>query len=299
MGCGDSHDGEAAPEPFQFIVMSDVHVRLPGNPDDGFFANQRNLDNLQYAVNRINTWYPAVDFIAVTGDLVGCLFSDNPDDYLIGIPNPAEEFMQIMDGLVRPYYVAFGNHDYLKGFDPVLGEGIGTDDITLMEAVWEKVLGIAPYYAFIHKGVHMIFLNSNRGPQKDRICAGSRTEPFCTGSFDTEQLLWLETCLRNDAPAVIFCHHPLQTDSANIFWAFFSSYRIDPEDLFYDILSAHRDKILSVFVGHGHIWQSDTLYETISVHETGSVGDMLGSGDHFSIVTIDPDARRVTVTRNK
>lgn len=297
-GCGSSADKASEIESFRFVVLSDIHIRIPGNPDDVVNNNQRNLDNLDHAVNIINTHYASADFVAVTGDLVGCLFSEDPDDYLNGGLNPPELFMEMMDGLMKPYYVALGNHDYQKGFDAVLGEGISTDDIDRVEAVWNKVLGILPYYAFVHKGVQFIFLNSNRGPLRDQICPGDQIERFCTGSFDDEQLLWLEACLERKEPAILFCHHPPRTDSNGKVWTFYSAYQIDPEDFFYDIVRHHKDKILAIFVGHGHYWQSDTLYGTITVHETAAMGDMLGDADNICVVDIDPVTRQVTVHRH-
>jgi hypothetical protein len=192
-----------------------------------------------------------------------------------------------------------GNHDYQKGFDPLAGEGISTEDIHGIEAVWDKVLGMAPYYSFIHKGIHFIFLNSNRGPLKDQLCPGCQIERFCTGSFDEAQLRWLEICLEKEVPAILFVHHPMITDSTNKRWAFYNSYRIDPEDPVYDIVRQHRDTILAVFVGHGHLWQSDTLYGTIDIHETGPIGDMLGKGDNICVVDVDAAARRITVHRHE
>lgn len=296
-GCGNSSDGDSVP--FEIVVLSDVHVRIPGNPDDAYYNNQRNLDNLQSAVDTINTRYGSADFVAVTGDLVGCLFSEDPNAYLVGGLNPAEKFKEIMDGLIPPYYVSLGNHDYQIGFDAEAGEGISTDDIELVEAVWGRVLGISPYYSFVHKGVHFIFLNSNRGASRNDVCPISRAEKFCTGSFDDEQLLWLDAALEAPEPAVLFFHHPVRTDSPNTLWVIFSSFLVGEEDGFYDIVQARLNKIMAIFVGHGHLWQTDTLHGSIDVYETAAIGDLLGSAGHISVVEIDPHAFHVTVTRHQ
>jgi 3',5'-cyclic AMP phosphodiesterase CpdA len=283
--------------PFQFIVLSDTHVRLPGEPDDEVYANQCNLDNLQAAIERINSNYESVDFVAVTGDLVGNLYSEDVNDYLTGEENPAETFAQMMDTLIPPFYVALGNHDYQKGFDSECREGISTSDIEAIEAVWRKVLGIEPYYAFTHRGIKMIFLNSNRGPLRDEVCEGSRIEAFCTGSFDDEQLIWLEDRLNEGSPAILFVHHPPYSDNPNVGWTFYHSYRIDPEDYFYDLIYKYRDKILAIFVGHGHRWKEDTLHGIIPVFETGAIGDQFGRADDIRLVEVDPDTRALTTSR--
>jgi 3',5'-cyclic AMP phosphodiesterase CpdA len=293
-----SSDNDDQPAPFQFIVLSDTHVRIPGNPDDAVYDNQGNLDNLTAAVDRINSAYGDVDFVAVTGDLVGNLFSEDPDDYLTGEINPAETFNQMMNNLIPPFYVTLGNHDYQNGFDVETREGISSGDILSIETVWRKVLGIEPYYAFSHKGINMIFLNSNRGPLRNDICEGAQVEAFCTGSFDVEQLIWLEERLAEDMPAVLFMHHPPHSDTASAGWTFFHSYRIDQADPFYEVTEAYKDNILAIFVGHGHRWEEDTLHGTIAVFETDAIGDRSSSAANIRIVDIDPATRQVTTYRN-
>jgi Icc-related predicted phosphoesterase len=300
VACGVDNSSSADDDqtgPFQFIVLSDTHVRLPGMPDDEVYDNQGNLDNLQEAIELINSNYEDADFIAVTGDLVGNLFSEDPNDYLTGADNPAETFSGMMDTLIPPFCVALGNHDYLKGFDSRLRQGIGTTDIEAIEAVWRKVLGVEPYHAFTHKGIKMIFLNSNRGPLRNEICEGSQIETFCTGSFDDEQLLWLEDRLNEEIPAILFLHHPPHTDNPNIGWTFFHSHRIDPEDPFYDLTWMYRHTILAIFVGHGHRWKQDTLHGSISVYETGAIGDYWSSADHIHVVEVDPGTGDVSAIR--
>ncbi len=268
---------------FSFLIISDTHVRLPDYPDDANYNNQLNIDNLESAVTRINLQYPHAAFVLVTGDLVGCLFSDNADDYLVGQENPAEEFKSIMDGLNIPYYVALGNHDYQKGYNQVDREGIMTDNILNIEAVWKKVLGIDPYYSFVHEGVRFIVLNSNRGTVRSELC------PFCTGSFDDLQIEWLEEEMEKTEPCLLFFHHPLFTDNKTYLWAGFSSFLVEEGDAFYLSAQTYKDKIKAIFVGHGHSWVSDTLYQTIPVYETGPIGDRAGSGENIHVITVYPD----------
>ena len=264
-------------------------MRLPGYPDNPDYNNQLNIDNLESAVTRINLQYPHADFVLVTGDLVGCLFSDDAADYLVGQENPAEEFKSIMDGLNIPYYVALGNHDYQKGYDPDIWEGIMTDNILNIEAVWKKVLGIEPYYSFVHEGVRFIVLNSNRGAARSAVCSGRINEAFCTGSFDDLQIEWLEEEMKKTEPVLLFFHHPLFTDNKIYTWASFSSFLVEGGDAFYLSAQTYKNKIKAIFVGHGHSWVSDTLYQTIPVYETGPIGDRAGSGENIHVITVDPD----------
>jgi len=281
--------------PFGFVIVSDLHTRLPGNPDDGLYDNQKNLDNLAGAVETINTKHGDADFAAVTGDMVGALFSEDPDDYLAGNDNPAEKFTEIMGGLSMPFHAALGNHDYQKSYDPAINEGITTSDVGAIESVWKKVLGIDPYYSFVHKGVRMIFLNSNRGDARAAICSGETVEAFCTGSFDDAQMTWLDAELAKDGPAILFFHHPPKTDSDTVMFAAPPGFLVADGDRFYDVAKTHAAKILAIFVGHGHVWERDRLYKKIPVYETGAIGDTGGNAENIHVVTVDPNAPSIEV----
>jgi 3',5'-cyclic AMP phosphodiesterase CpdA len=284
-------DSDSENDPFTFLVISDTHVRIPGYPDDITYNNQKNLDNLNNLVNMVNTDLSYSDLLIVTGDLVGCLYSDNADDYLTGQENPAETFKSIMDQLSIKYYPILGNHDYQKNYDTTNEEGIMTDNILNIESVWKKVLGIDPYYSIVHNGVRFIFLNSNRGTSNSDACVGTKSEAFCTGSFDEDQMAWFEDELKNPEPCILLFHHPLITDNSNKLWsaAMDKSFQVVSSDKFYEIAQQYKDKIVGIFTGHGHLWTHDTIFNTIQVYETGSVGDTMGSDDNIHIVTIDAD----------
>ncbi len=290
LGCSaaEPDSGAAqATEPLKFVVISDTHVRLPGSPDDQTYDNQGNINNLIEVVSRINNDYADVAFVAVTGDLVGCLLSDDPEDYLVGKPNPAETFRSIMDVLTMPWFAALGNHDYQKGYDVVADEGIMTDDLARIEAIWRKVLLIEPYYSKVVQGHRLVFLNSSRGSARKTVCEGNQHEAFCTGSFDEEQLLWLEQELEQPQPCILFFHHPIHTDNVSRLWTMMPSFHVESGDRFYEIIDACRDRIRGVFTGHGHLWAKDFRAGTIPVFETCAVGDHNGSGENFHVATID------------
>ena len=277
------------PEPFTFVVLSDIHVRLPGNPDDRAYDAAQNLANLDAAVATIGRDYPDADLVMVTGDLVGCLFSENPADYGGGAATPADVFKQMMDRLPVSYYPILGNHDYEVGFDASSGEGLTSPNAAAVEAVWRKVLGIAPYYAFVHKGIRFVCLNSNRGPSRLTPCVFQARECGCIGSFDDAQLDWLETQLAGAEPCLLFVHHPLVTDhdSDRTWSAAGRSFQVQ-SDRFYSLVDTHRTRVAGIFVGHGHLWESDTLHGLIPVFETGPVGDIYGSGANIRIVRVTP-----------
>ncbi len=296
-GCGseDSAAKTKPPKPFKFVVISDAHTRLPGNPDDVTYDNQKNIDNLAAAVESINTRHADASFVAVTGDLVGCLFSENPDDYGAGKANPAEKFKSLIDGLNMPYYAVLGNHDYQKTYDAEMEEGISTDNISAIEAVWNKVLGLKPYYSVVHEGVRLLFVNANRGDKRSVVCTGCNVEAFCAGSFDAEQIAWIERELANPEPVIMFLHHPLKTDNARAMFCFFKTFLVADGDPIYALLEGAKEKIMAVFAGHGHIWERDLLYGKIPAYETGSIGDGAGDARNMHVVNVDPIAKTINV----
>jgi len=296
VACNDDGAQEAPPEPFSFVIISDTHVRLPDKPDDVDYDNQGNIDNLTYAVSRINAEMADADFVAVTGDLVGALFSEDPADYGVDIPNPAETYKEIMDGLHMPYHSVLGNHDYQRDYDAENGEGISVDNLENIEAVWEKVLGIKPYYSMVYEKVRLIFLNPNRGDARTIRCPSCDDETTCTGSLDGEQAQWFAEEMEKDEPVIILMHHPIYSDRDDALFSMLKSFFVRQEDAFYDILESHKEKVLGIFVGHGHMWERDTVLGTIPVYETGAIGDGNRNKDNIHVIDVDPLTPAITVT---
>jgi 3',5'-cyclic AMP phosphodiesterase CpdA len=282
-------------EPFTFVVISDPHIRLPGNPDDGTYNAQKNIDNLTAAVDTINNELGSAKFVAVTGDLVGALFSSDPADYPDDANTPAHQFRGIMQNLSMPWEVVLGNHDYQEDYT---NEGITADVPEDIEAVWSRVLGIPPYYSLTFRGWRFLFLNSTRGDRYWDLCILRSVEASCTGSFDDTQIAWIEQELQNPEPVILFFHHPLHTDSWYTLWsAAGSSFKVHEDDAFYGLAEAYADKIKAIFVGHGHLWASDTLHDTILVHETNAMGDGMGNPDNINIVEVNPAEGTFSVSR--
>jgi hypothetical protein len=174
-----------------------------------------------------------------------------------------------------------------------------TDDITRIEAVWKKVLGIDPYYSVVAHGWRMIFLNSNRGASRSAVCEGNQNEAFCTGSFDDEQLAWFEGELAGPEPCIVFVHHPIHTDVAGKLWSLLPSFLVEEGDKVYAILDAHKDKIRAIFSGHGHLWVKDTRGGTIPVFETSALGDHNGSPSNYHVVNVASDGTVDVVMGNE
>ena len=289
------YEGEDASlrEPFTFLVVTDTHVRIPGNPDDTGYDNQKNLENNQALVTLVNNELAHAKFLAISGDLVGALFSSNVNDYFEGADTPSHRFKSIMDGLSIPWQAVLGNHDYEENYTT---EGISAEDPADMEAIWTRVLGMPPYYSIVYRGFRFLFLNSVRGERYWDVCLLGQEETGCTGSFGDEQNQWIAAQLENPEPVVMFFHHPLHTDSWYTLWsAAGSSFQVAEEDAFYALAEAHAQKIKAIFVGHGHMWANDTLFDTIQVFETCSIGDSRGEPENLRIVQADPATGEVVV----
>ena len=276
-----------------FIVLSDTHIRIPGAPDDRFYDNSQSVANLEYAVSYINSRYAEADFVIVTGDLVGGLFSADPALYGIGLDTPADRFKSIMDNLSMPYHVALGNHDYLVGMAGDTGEGIGASDrqLDMVEAVWKKLFNIPPYYAFDAEGIRFYMLNSVTGSRRSELCPLETVERMCRGSFSNGQIDWLENDLAQHGKAFFFFHHPVLVEGTSPSeWAFLGeSYMVHRNDRIYDVLSRRAASILGVFTGHGHFSMNAILPGGTAVYETPSLGDMLSDPMHMNVVNVLPD----------
>ncbi|NMC64184.1 MAG: hypothetical protein GYA55_13550 [SAR324 cluster bacterium] len=284
---------------FIFIVMSDTHIRIPGAPDNQYYDSRRNEFNLVTTISYINERFPTADFVVVTGDLVGTLYSTNLNHYGVGKDTPVDRFKSLMNKLSMPFFVALGNHDYLVGFDTNAGEAISAMDwqIPEMEAVWQKVLEIPPFYLIEHEGLHFYFLNSVTGSKRGLSCPYETRGRMCQGSFSSNQMEWLEQNLASGAKSFLFFHHPIRTPGTSPFdWTFYGdSYMVDQYDEFYSILSKHLSQILAIFVGHGHSPMKGNLENGSPVFETPSTGDLLGSANAMYVVNVFPDTGEISI----
>ncbi|MBL6974484.1 MAG: metallophosphoesterase [Deltaproteobacteria bacterium] len=274
--------------PFRFVVLSDTHIQRTGEPAHA-------EENLAQAVQRINTEFPSAAFVAVTGDLVDGLLSEEAADYVTGQSNPAETYRERMEELTVPYYSVLGNHDYNIGYDEEERSTIGAKDPSKVEAIWKKVLGIEPYYSVVYNGIRLVFLDSARGEAYPVPCTAHHLAVACTGSFDGDQLAWLEGELAEPEPAVLFFHHPVHTDDEMALFMFNPGYFVQEGDRFYEIAATFKDRIVAIFVGHGHTWEHDNLNGTIPVYETGSLGGFSGHPDNMHIVDVDPAGPTIKV----
>ncbi|APR80359.1 Putative phosphohydrolase [Minicystis rosea] len=178
----------AAGPAFRIAYISDSHLYERK-------LNDRFVNALMRAVDDVNALDPQPDFVLYGGDLAQ-----------LGAPQELELGAQILKSLKAPVRMMVGEHDWYLD----LGEK------------WRDLFG-QPTYAFDHKGVHFVVLNSV--VEKDfwtakkltpvermRTVAGldnGTQSPFSVGA---EQRAWLKKDLEKLAPStpvVVFSHSPL------------------------------------------------------------------------------------------
>jgi len=267
-GCG----AEPPPaKPFDLMVLSDTHVTT--------LESEAAL-RLDAIVKRVNAGeFPDVELMLVSGDVVDYEHESYPP------PVPEAPYIRnavtIFDRLEVPYYLAIGNHDY-KFSEELRAEEPET--LQQMAEVWRAETGRDTYYAFEHGGFRFIALDNFRG----RYLEGN-------DYFDDQQLDWLDEQLEGDTPTILFFHYPIETDT-DLPWTLDQSNVIWQEgNRFFDVARAHLDKIKVIFVGHGHLWMRDRLFDGPLVYETGGLGTPIFSRENYHLVSCDPASGEVDV----
>jgi len=259
---------------FKFLIISDVHI-----------SNDTSRDNkLKMFVEEVNDKdFGNVDFLVLTGDIVSSYFSDRnkPNDIH---NNRSLKAVSILSKLNIPYYIGLGNHDYKIDNKKDSDEPFSFHEIDTMEVLWKMSANIKPYYAFEHKGWKFILLNSMRGKYLDR-------------SFDDDQMKMLKDELSDGEPAFLFFHHPIKTDHFRIWCKPKDLITEEKEPEFFSILQKYKNQIKGIFVGHGHMWNDDVLYDSIKEYETTTFGEKKGQSgyiiepeigsDNFKIIKIE------------
>ncbi len=272
-GCGNfSHlypEGD-----FKILVLSDIHITNSKSKDE----------RLAKVVKDVNSGYfPGVDIVVTTGDNVSSVYDHYYPDSLDKSYNRLERFVEIMSKLETPKYFVPGNHEYKIEKERDSDAPYGKEEIERMSNIWTDITGLQPYYSFSHKGWKFIVMNSMSGRYLDRF-------------FDDEQLKWLGNELEEDLPIVLFFHHPLETDGFRIWSKPSGKMDEDEEPEFYNTLQKYRDKIKGIFVGHGHRWVNDKIFDKIDVYETASFGD--DESSPYYIVGFDNETQKISVAQS-
>jgi len=244
---------------FHAIVISDTHI-----------SNDESKDKrLAQLIEKINAnEFPTVELLLITGDLVASVYGNNEPNVPDDSNNRIKKLQALLGELKIPYYLILGNHDYRFNRSGDSDRYFSLEEILQMEQIWKKNTGVDPYFSFDHHGWKFICLNSMRGRYLHR-------------HFDDEQLDWFEKQLNDNIPTILLFHHPMKTDHFKIWCKPKHLITPDKEPRFYAILEKYQQHIKGIFVGHGHRWVKDALFEAIKVYETDSFGESKGLPFHL------------------
>ena len=272
VGCENSD--EYPKGDFYAVIVSDTHVS----------QDESKIERLNKLSGMINTdVLPKVEFVVNTGDVVSRVYGDyrhtDPDSN----DNRLRRAVVAFSKFEVPSYFVMGNHDYKIGPDRDSDTYFPEDEIKIMEGIWKRETGFQPYYSFDHMGWRFIILNSMRGRYLER-------------HFDDQQLHWLKATLSGNRPTILFFHHPMETDNFT-FWAHPKDMITeDNEPEFYNLLNEQKNNIKGIFVGHGHRWIDDILFDEIPVYETNSFGDE--EELMYYVVGFDTLTQTISVAKN-
>lgn len=247
---------------FKIMVLSDTHIS----------SSQDKPARLRHLVGRVNAGeFPGVELVFITGDVVSNVYGDytpeNPDTS----DNRLRRAMSILRELNVPFYPAMGNHDHKIASFRDSDAPWPQEEIHDMWRLWRQQTGFEPYYTISHKGWQFIVMNSMAGRHLER-------------HFDDEHLNWLRAELKDGLPTLLFFHHPLRTDNFRLWCKPGQWTTREQEPKFYAILEDHQDSIKGIFVGHGHMFVQDSLFNKIGVYETDSFGE--GADTSYHIVAL-------------
>jgi hypothetical protein len=247
-GCEDDRFPEGD---FHIVIISDTHISKDESKDG----------RLRQLITKINNdKIPNVHLVFNTGDAVSRIYGDYTSENRDTSDDRAQRYLDLINQLSVPAFTALGNHDYKIGPDVDSDDPFSKEQIELSESIWQGKGDIYPYYSLDYSSWKFIVLNSMRGRYLER-------------NFDPDQLKWLESELAQEIPSVLFFHHPIETDHFR-FWASFKDLiDEDMEPEFFSMCNKYKQNIKAIFVGHGHTWTKDTLFDSIKVYETSSFGD--------------------------
>ncbi len=272
-GCGRSFSKYPAGD-IHIMVISDVHISRDESKDF----------RLESLISDINSGvYPALQGLFVTGDCVSKVYGDTKNGIHLESSNNLTKLIDLLRPLPVPYFLVMGNHDYKIDSDKDSDAPFSRQEIDTMEAIWKKYTHFEPYYSVHHSGWKFIILNSMRGRYLDR-------------AFDPVQIAWFETELAAGQPVLMFFHHPIETDHFNLWGKRADLITPEKEPRFYQLCVKHKEQIKGIFVGHGHRWIEDTLFERIPVFETDSFGE--SDETLFYLIGIDTVEQKIRVSRS-
>lgn len=203
----------------KFVQLSDTHLsdRVVDTSYKQLSSSKSLLEDAILQICNIND----LDFVMLTGDA-----TDKPDEKSV------REFINGMNFLNVPWYMAFGNHDIA-----ISGPLTKEKYVSILNSSSPYFNFEKSYYSFEPKKSFKVIVLD--GVIDDALTANGR--------ISDEQLQWLDDELKNSKNKVvlIFLHFPLLEP--------YSSYhhKILNADEFYKVLDSYKQPI-AIFSGHYH-----------------------------------------------
>ena len=205
-----------------FVFFSDTHIAV----DPGQVFNDVNMaDHFAACIDELAAWPVAPAAVFVTGDLA----------FRLGAAGDYERFGRLLNPVraLAPVHLLLGNHDQRQNFWQAF-----PDDLTVVGGVLQKQVSL-----FSNGRVNWFLLDSL-----------NHTD-VTPGLLGKAQLQWLDATLaaHPDKPALIVCHHNLDTVS-DVFGLEDSKSLAE--------LFEKRAQVKAFIYGHTHNWH-------ITPHKTG------------------------------
>lgn len=235
----------------RFGVLADPHVDIRG--ENGWRMGAISVLALEKTVAAMND--AGLDFVLVPGDLL-----------LDGEWENLEVAKKLLDGLIPPYYIISGNHDYRPADAGRLRKGFSY--LTTPEFIDVfKTHGYRPggsrYWSHqLPSGLRLIGLDG---------CLPEVTRGW-GGFLDHDQFQWLKEQLdRSDEPIIIMVHHCLQHwgNDASTIAGRWNSLENSPQ--IRRLLSDYRGKIVMVISGHRHIGLRNSVIDGVAYFVAPSI----------------------------
>lgn len=257
----------AAATAFSFVFLTDTHIEPELQAADGCLQCFRHIarENIDFVIHGGDHVYDALE--------VGAARAERQRDL----------YCQTEKALPQKVYHVIGNHDCFGVFAQ---SGVTPAAAGYGKAYYAAAFG-ERYYAFDHKGVHFIVLDS----------IGLTADRSYRGYVDPEQIAWLQRDLATtpaDAPIILATHIPLVTGLScyePVAWTK-TPHNWTNVDNARQVLALLRGRnLLAVLQGHSHVAEILTLNGTAFI--TGGAvsgnwweGNWLGTGEGYMHVTV-------------
>lgn len=223
-------------EKVTFIAIADPHLSMISN-NKHMKIYERSGQIMEETIAEINKM-DDIDFVILLGDLFRDLEVWNLD-----------RMRELLDELLVPYYVIFGNHD----IPPVRSEAVYGDDVVMGYAA-SKISFVMTFQGHGFNG-HEYWWSANPTDWLHLVGMDATKIGTWGGHVPKRELKWLENILSAQTDkkvTIILAHHNLTTHGPDDEYPEWYNFRADNDRDVRKILEPHTNVKL-VITGHHHI----------------------------------------------